>query len=248
MADNQQLMNSDATSENTDAIIPLSPKTDLKNDEDYQKYSKQLSLALKDASIFNIALTGIYGSGKSSILATFKKENQNSNDFKFVDISLSTFYKTNLDKSDESTNELTELTSDEIQLIERSILQQLIYSVPQDNIPLSRFKRITEKDKKSIFEIVGLLLISIWSAIFVLGKADFIKNILEFHYWHIYGCFIFLVLSISVILFKLISYGVNLREIKFKLHDAEFNITNEENKSILNDHFAHSPPHDHLIS
>ena len=49
-----------------------------RGDED-KKYSKILKWALKNKNIKNIALTGSYGSGKSSIIKTFTKEHREYN-------------------------------------------------------------------------------------------------------------------------------------------------------------------------
>lgn len=54
-------------------ITVLSPSENLNDNESYKSYEKRLAAALRHQLVFNIALTGIYGSGKSSILNTFKK-------------------------------------------------------------------------------------------------------------------------------------------------------------------------------
>ena len=66
----------------------------------------ELTEVLKEKDCRNIAITGTYGSGKSSIIRTLQSEV--GNEYRFVNISLST-----LDK--------------EVQDIESSIVQQLLY-------------------------------------------------------------------------------------------------------------------------
>lgn len=229
-----------------DGIIPLSPRADLSDDKHYQIYANQLKLALDHKDVYNIALTGIYGSGKSSILATFKTQHKNSEVFQFVDISLSTFdVQTNLNDENFFNNEekiqnnYQKLTENQIQLIERSILQQLFYSVSQSEIPLSRFKRITDSSKNHIQLLIWLSVFTL-SYLLVFNHLNpliemfiplnkFPKLITQISVGTLVISFIFLV-------YKLLKYSLNLKDIKFKLHDAEFNIQNEENKSILNDH------------
>jgi len=56
-------------------------------------YIKALQWGLDNSvekEIYNIALTGPYGSGKSSILKTFKEQNKNKK-YQFLNISLATF-------------------------------------------------------------------------------------------------------------------------------------------------------------
>jgi DNA replication protein DnaC len=58
---------------NPNGYEDLTPTND--GDKD-RKYSIALEWALKNENIKNIALTGAYGSGKSSILRTFEKEHR----------------------------------------------------------------------------------------------------------------------------------------------------------------------------
>ena len=70
---------------NTDNFI-LEPLTPEYNKENHGSYVEQISLALKDTKIRNIALSGNYGVGKSSIL----QEVVNQHKKRIVEISLST--------------------------------------------------------------------------------------------------------------------------------------------------------------
>lgn len=56
------------------SLSPLNNLDQGEEKESYVKYENRLISALNEESIFNIAVTGIYGSGKSSILNTFKKK------------------------------------------------------------------------------------------------------------------------------------------------------------------------------
>lgn len=88
-------------------------------------YDEAITFALNDDEIRNIALTGIYGSGKSSILNTFKKKHP---ELKIWDISLATFKKigTNCNKQDDINDENNDnYCNEDSKLIEFSILQQI---------------------------------------------------------------------------------------------------------------------------
>jgi len=84
-----------------------------------------LDFALSQENINNIALTGTYGSGKSSILRTYEKTHRK---YHFLDISLATFAveQSANDKGD-GTNGQTTIPDTTIQKIEKSILQQIFY-------------------------------------------------------------------------------------------------------------------------
>lgn len=88
-------------------------------------YSAALKFATDSSNVSNIALTGPYGSGKSSIIRSFLK----SYPRQALHISLAAFLP-------EAGDERRKVTKQEI---ERSILQQLLYGADSDKLPLSRF-------------------------------------------------------------------------------------------------------------
>lgn len=208
---------------NIDNIISLAPRSD--NNGNSQKiYENRLKAALEKEGIKNIALTGIYGSGKSTILNTFKVAH--AEDWKFADISLSAF----------DTKDKEDLDAEDLQLIERSILQQLFYSVDHDVIPLSRFKRIVKTSEKSKWFLFSLIATAFISYFIVFSTNDKLLSIIPDWEWFPFVALVLLLLSFLMLLYKILGYALNLKEIKFKLHDAEFDIRDEEDKSILNDH------------
>lgn len=66
-------------------FLDLTPED---NGKGFESYFKALNWALKNGKINNLALTGPYGSGKTSILKSFEKFHPN---FKFLWISLASF-------------------------------------------------------------------------------------------------------------------------------------------------------------
>ena len=113
--------------------------TPSKQAQNVEVYIDALQKALDEDDVKNIAISGSYGTGKSSFLKTF--ENKCDQKYKFLDISLATFQNDTKD----------------ISLVEKSILQQIFYKVEQSEIPKSRFKRIntvTWIKSKSIFIIL----------------------------------------------------------------------------------------------
>src|SRR3989338_833423 len=100
--------------ENPKAYDDLTPID--KADED-KNYSEALKWALKKPSVKNIAITGPYGSGKSSVLRTFEKEHK---EYKYLNISLGAF-KDDLPQ--------TETDASQNAFIEKSVLQQIFYRI-----------------------------------------------------------------------------------------------------------------------
>ena len=127
-------------------IITLLPLCDAKGLEDSQK---RLAAALVNTRIRNIAITGPYGSGKSSFLRTYFHEHN------VLWVSLAAFLNQDRDSScggvDTNKNaihyvaykkyESQKNTTKERQL-ELAILQQLLYSARASELPFSRFGRI----------------------------------------------------------------------------------------------------------
>lgn len=154
----------------------LLPKLLDKNDAAYksvEELNKAITLAMKEKRVRNIALTGPYGSGKSSILQTFRRDHEDDKDdngnnkYKILNISLATLQsddnisedielenveESNAPKGKENIGniepELHKITSNKEKIsrrIEYSILQQIIYKEEVSKIPNSRFSRIIHK-------------------------------------------------------------------------------------------------------
>lgn len=137
----------------------LTPSTDV---DESGKYAAAITWGLENDNVKNIALTGPYGSGKSSLLKTYEKKYRGT--YHFLNISLATF------QLKEERNEENEL--------EKSILQQMIYRVKDSTIPFSRFKRIKHVKNRSIILFITLLLTSVTASIF-LFQPTYLKDIFQ---------------------------------------------------------------------
>lgn len=222
------------------AYSSLSP---IDNGDENGHYSKALLWALnnrKKEDIKNIALTGSYGSGKSSILKTFQK-NYKGNDLKFLNISLATF-KEEKPEFDENGKEIKVDKTELLRLIETSILEQIFYHEEDSKIPDSRFKKIKSYSaKKLVFISLGYLLFSL--AICNYFYPYFIQSIFKdiaisnkvsdiIHYSGIFiiafGTFFIILKSVRIISAVTIN--------KLKIQNAEIGIGENLNKSVLNHH------------
>lgn len=116
--------------------------------EKSEKYIQALDWALHNDKIHNIALTGPYGSGKSSIINTYKRERTH---YHYLNISLASFYEEKIelddiinDKSNTAEGE-KECIKIDYEEIEKGILQQLFYKVKRKNKPI--IKRLGQRSK-----------------------------------------------------------------------------------------------------
>lgn len=165
-------------------LLTLTPRIlDGEEKERIEPYLSRLKQAIDQGDILNIALTGNYGSGKSTILRTFENENK---EYKYLSISLASFNddqeKPDLKENEEiekhnlENKKKSELQEDIEQQLEISILQQIFYKVSADEIPDSRFKRIKDFDNKRTRKYIAFSALWIISAFFLFG-FDYIQDL-----------------------------------------------------------------------
>jgi len=214
-----------------------------------KKYSEALKIALQTPKVNNIAITGPYGSGKSSFLRTFEK---NNSEWIYLPISLATFKDDELIQNalfnNTTTNESTIIvnsddktkdTKYEInQLIEKSILQQIFYREEERNIPSSRFKRIKNIKPYRLGLHVSLLVLLSVLGVFLYApnyyKALFlISELPKLNESVLLGSFF---IGTIYFIYQLSKYLMNLQVSKLNLKDGEIELGNKEKTSILNEH------------
>lgn len=189
-------------------------------------YSEALAFATDNNNVFNIALTGPYGSGKSSVIKSFLKKYKRS----ALHISLAAF----LSEDDSAIEKVSH------QEIERSILQQMLYGTDANKLPLSRFRRIQSPGTlllfKSLYYTVGVLAFS-----YIFNKREEVfggtfLHPLEFYNWPNLLIAAVALSFLWVILHKiyLASFGVSLKSISLK--NIEIKPLSEDQTSILNYH------------
>ncbi|MCD8399463.1 YobI family P-loop NTPase [Tenacibaculum finnmarkense] len=215
-------------------IAPYNSLSPTDNAENIDYYTQSLNWALSNRNkIKNIAISGSYGSGKSSVIQTFQKRNKNKN-VRFLNISLATFKEINTDKPIPENEEL-------LRLIELSILQQFFYHEKDDKIPDSRFKKIKSQSKWFLrFQTISLIsfLISFLYLVFpkFLAKFSLIEIKLSYQSFVHYSSVIIFIIGLLFIFFKVTRIIKSIVIKKLSINNASIEIDNSISKSILNNH------------
>jgi len=201
----------------------LTPNDDAENIEEY---SLALEEALKDGKVKNIAISGSYGSGKSSFIKTFERK---KSQYKFLDISLAKFNK----KDKESESDLS--------LIEKSILEQMFYRVKNKTLPQSRLKKINRlkfMPFKTIFimaVVLAYFLVFSSSSLTALKDLGFVEFVIDLISVNVikYLSIILLTIGVYFVISKLLVLASNINIEKLNLRNLELE-TNNNDSSLLN--------------
>ena len=109
-------------------------------------YEDAIDYVFKYSDIKNVAISGAYSAGKSSILASYKKQNKN---LKFLHISLAHF----------QSSDQEEATEVKESVLEGKILNQLIHQIPSEKIPQTNFRVKKKVRLKSVkIRTAGIML------------------------------------------------------------------------------------------
>lgn len=205
--------------------------------DDDTPYFEALNWALQNRDIKNIAVTGPYGSGKSSIIRSFQKKQPK---FNYLNISLASFKKESSENPTEKGDEIITLT--ESRLIEISILQQIFYKVKSKEIPDSRFKRIRKftKYKAGIYTtLIVAVLVSLLTILYprIFDSLPFIIPFKQKFSAEIsYAVTLILLLAAILLCTYLLRFLRSRQFERLNLKDGEIEIGAENEKSILNKH------------
>lgn len=157
----------------------LTPTDDIKLDI----YEKAINFSLENNKVFNIAISGGYGSGKSSLLESYKK---NHPEKKFLNISLTHFNTTeNTNKNNSPISEENNYSKDKslVPVLEVKILNQLIHQISYEKIPQTHFKtkrKFTEEELENTTMQILLFIASLLYFIYFNKWNNFILNLEDF--------------------------------------------------------------------
>ncbi|GAA5351007.1 YobI family P-loop NTPase [Streptococcus uberis] len=152
----------------------LTPLNDVNIDPSHEAAMKYV---LEDKDIKNVALSGNYGSGKSSFIETYKSKHGN---FKPLHISLAHFSSLNDfekkkdDKSDIIQNQIWNgEVEGQINIIEGKIINQLLHQIDSEHIPMTIFKTKKNPMLSETIKVTFTLILLLFPILFLLNYSQF---------------------------------------------------------------------------
>ena len=207
-------------------------------DENKQIYTEALDYAFSNSDIKNIAITGIYGAGKSTVWNTYVHQKRLSN---IITVSLGTYnkYRENYSAEDTNVDATTtpkslsdkgeehkigdnEVDSLDDNRVERQLINQILSQIESNKVPLGKYRF---KSNKNVLKVSLQALLSIFfitSVILWIIRESLISYLRELHIQQFKGGHLFFVCAF--LFFVPLFYGLYFfyRESKFKISKISF--------------------------
>lgn len=157
-------------------------------------YSDALDFVFENNDIINVAVSGAYSAGKSSVIESYKKKHK---ELSFLHISLANFEtneqksikdeNNNIGSNDTETNVKKDSNTSSIKesVLEGKILNQLLHQIDVSKIPQTNFRIKQKISEKSIFRITleSVILIIIIIYIYFYSKwCNFVGTLEQFKF------------------------------------------------------------------
>ena len=148
----------------------LTPNTDI----DLKGYDEAFDFVFKNNDVKNIAISGPYGSGKSSLIESYKKTSGKK--YSFMRISLAHFRGNENDETEEELPDGAEKDSpkklSEEAVLEGKIINQLIHQVPSEKIEQTSFKVKNKINIRDIISIAALIFLFVFSLVLIMFSTQ----------------------------------------------------------------------------
>lgn len=225
--------------------------TPVSKPDELGEYENAILFALNEKDVRNIAVTGVYGSGKSSLIKSFEDKYKGDLRFNFLNVSLASFALELNEKflhNKLKVDEKQKAERNENQDIEKSLLQQIIFKVKSDALEDSQFTRIRIKRYlRFCLTKLDFLTTHFWTAFFVISMILATKFVFKPDYFLFkdswlfdkqYSYFYELIVLIGFVgIVQLIFNWVpKLGLSKFSAGGAEISFNEKKGDSILNKH------------
>lgn len=184
------------------------------NDIELKVYEDAINYVFENQDIKNVAISGAYSAGKSSVLESYKKKHSK---LQFLHISLAHFQSPDLEQTgDAAQKDYEERGGVKESVLEGKILNQLIHQIPSDKIPQTNF-RVKRKIKRSDIAkntvIILMLVLMILYFVFLKSWGNYVLSLPDHILKTILSCTISqysLLISgiILIILLGIVIYGV----------------------------------------
>lgn len=180
-------------------------------DEQHRLYVDLISEELaKRPETHNIAVTGAYGTGKSSVLTQVNDQHEND----VVRLSLSTLGDASTARADEEPDAGVDSTTNRIQ---KEIVKQLLYQEHPLRTPASRFRRATKFRWGREAWVVPLGALLIMAALIVTGVAKTLRTVMgsaTWQGWTAYAAAFALALAVVWVTRRLTGGRLNVKEVR----------------------------------
>ncbi|CAM2736671.1 YobI family P-loop NTPase [Streptococcus mutans] len=168
------------------------------NDADIeQAHIDAMNFVIEDKDVLNVAVSGNYGSGKSSFIETYK-EKFNNKKKTFLHISLAHFNSEDGNTEKQQSNSGADKAAPKDNILEGKIVNQLLHQIDAEKIPLTIFKSKQHPKKRQIWGWF-ILLTTLLLSMLVL----WIFPSLSWKSWVKQALVIILVISFSVLIYQL---------------------------------------------
>ncbi|OTP96986.1 hypothetical protein B6D16_02915 [Gilliamella apicola] len=174
MEDNQNGAKQLAQEQENITFEKLTPTT-LSPDE-MRGYNEALDFVFKEEDLLNIAISGPYASGKSSVFKTYEEKRLEKKKIKGIHISLS-YFSPNLKSKIENQNPDNEFTFNDELMLERKIINQLIHQIDPKKIPYTDFK--VKAESKSWINLFWASIIALFFCCFIYIDKTLLNKWLE---------------------------------------------------------------------
>lgn len=194
--------------------------------EDLGAYEEALNYAFSEKDVLNIALTGPYASGKTSIINSYiKKKKLNT-----MNISLAYFEPIEGDEGNKFNEEVKQKLKEERDqrarelMLERKIINQLIHQINADEIPNTEFR---VKHKASKFQVtVWAFFITFLIMFFGYFSKGWFLEVIGINYWLPITLFAVVIVTVFFFSYQIIEVQSRKNIIqRLKIFDAELDIS-----------------------
>jgi hypothetical protein len=211
-------------------------------EENNEIYTKALDFAFDNKDIKNIAITGIYGAGKSTVWNTYVKETKKEN---IITVSLGKYEDTVEEintKSEESEtkdkdteyNKIGEDILDNENRVERQIINQILSQIKAKDIPLSKYGFKSNKSSCTIlFESLAMLGI-VSSVLLWLNRGSIVDNTGFSYICVLISCIIMLFTSLLYFSYRYFRENIfKISKIKFRGAEADLGYNDKNDETVL---------------
>ena len=149
------------------------------NDIELKVYEDAINYVFENQDIKNVAISGAYSAGKSSVLESYKKKHS---ELKFLHISLAHFQSPDLEEETEYADQKDHEEKGRVKesVLEGKILNQLIHQIPSDKISQTNFRvkrKIKRLDIAKSAVIILMLVLMILYFVFFKSWGNYVLSL-----------------------------------------------------------------------